>query len=217
MVLTVEVFPRRSLPVVVVPEELLAALVAGDHDGTGGGHLEQSRGETREEGPDSLLRHQLPGDGGVTAGQAGLDSHDVLLPHLDLLQGLDHVEGESDGAGHTPRHGPAEEGDEEVVVERNEDVSSVGVGGQEVFGLLVERPVEGREGNISEEGCRVAVPETSHSLALDKQGEALPDVRPGHLLGLHLGPDQLQRVDDGDGQESGQSSCCEGDPACRGE
>ena len=52
----------------LIPEELLAELVARDHDGAGRGNLQQSRHEAGEECSTSLVAHQLPGDGHVTPG-----------------------------------------------------------------------------------------------------------------------------------------------------
>ena len=53
---------------ILFPEELFAELVAGDHDGTCWGHLQQSRRETWEESPPPLIRHQLLGDCDVAPG-----------------------------------------------------------------------------------------------------------------------------------------------------
>ena len=52
------------------PEELFAELVAGDHDGAGWSHFQQSRHEAGEQNPSSLLGHQLPGDGHVAPGSS---------------------------------------------------------------------------------------------------------------------------------------------------
>merc|ERR1719328_712706 len=90
--------------------------------------------------------------------------HDVPLPHLDLLDSLDHVEGEGDGAGNAARHGPADEVDHEAVLLDTEAVEVVlvsdpHVSSEVVPASFVQRPVQGREGNITQQSCRVAVPE----------------------------------------------------------
>ena len=129
------------LETVFIPEEFFTSLVAGDHDGAGRGHLQQSRGQAGEESSGPVLRDKLTGDCCVTPRTAVLDSHYVLLPHLYLLEGLDDIEWEGDGAGHTAGNGPAEEGDEEVVIERCGVVSTGDVECEQVFRLFVQRPV----------------------------------------------------------------------------
>ena len=80
--------------------------------------------------------------------------HNVLLPQLDLLDGLDHVEGEGDGAGDATRHSTTDKVDHEAVVLDTETVqimfvSDGHVSPQIVPAGLVQRPIEGGERNIT--------------------------------------------------------------------
>ena len=45
-----------------------------------------------------MIRYKFSGDGDVAPSLTSSHPHNVLLPQLDLLDGLDHVEGEGDGA-----------------------------------------------------------------------------------------------------------------------
>ena len=103
-----------------------------------------------------MVRDQLPGDGDVAPGLTRSHSHDVLLPHLNLLDSLDHVERECDGAGHAACQGPAHEVDEEVVLLDAEGVQTAPLSDrrpppQTVPGGLVEGPVEGGEGDVPQQ------------------------------------------------------------------
>ena len=51
--------------------------------------------------------------------------HDVLLPQLDLFDGLDDIEGKGDGAGDAARHGTTDKVDHEAVLLNTEAVEVV--------------------------------------------------------------------------------------------
>ena len=91
--------------------------------------------------------------------------HDIFLAHLNLLESLDDIKGKGDRAGYTARYEATEEVDDEIVIVDCDNVCTVGIRVEEVFSLFIERPVEGREGNVSEEGGRISIPQSSHTLA----------------------------------------------------
>ena len=89
--------------------------------------------------------------------------HDIFLAHLNLLESLDDIKGKGDCTGNAARYEATEEVDDEIVIVDCD--GTVGISVEEVFSLFIERPVEGREGNVSEEGGSVSIPQSSHTLA----------------------------------------------------
>ena len=73
--------------------------------------------------------------------------HDVDVANLDLLQGFDDIKGQGGGAGNTARHGPAHK------------VGAHVVRAQAAPQPLKQRPVQRGEGDVAEQGGRVAAPQ----------------------------------------------------------
>lgn len=76
--------------------------------------------------------------------------HDVDIADLDLLSCLNDIEGEGGGAGDGARHGAAHKIGAEIRVRAQAPPQA-----------LKERPVQRREGNVSQQGSGVAAPQTS--------------------------------------------------------
>lgn len=140
-------FSSSVLFLIVIGEEPLTILITGVHNGAGGRYFEHPGRQPGEESPNPVgSSHNLGSDcprwgGGRRPGRRHLE--DFRLTQLDLTLGFYHIHGQSEGA----RDPTSQESGHDISVV---DYLVFRCRRKETFKVFHKRPVQCREGNVSE-------------------------------------------------------------------